>query len=286
MRYGQLGARPAGTHKRIRDRAEQKEKQGGNHTVNRDVQLKKYAKKFEYSYTLGAFPTIELLKNQPRHVMKVLLHPDMNSPEQLEIISRLCRENGIPLEWSKKAVERIRDKENIFAIGVFEKYTNDLNPKENHIVLVNPSDMGNMGTIIRTSIGFGIRNLAIVEPAVDIFNPRVVRASMGSLFQMNFRYYNSFEDYRETAGSRSCYPFMLKGAVPLQELKRDTRETFALIFGNEATGLPDSFAQVGQSIVIRHTDHIDSLNLALAAGIGIYEFTRNQEPERESGSGK
>ena len=65
---------------------------------------------------------------------------------------------------------------------------------------MNPSDMGNMGTIIRTGIGFGIRNLAIVEPAVDVFNPRVVRASMGSLFQMNFRYYDSFETYRDTAG--------------------------------------------------------------------------------------
>ncbi|HIS26305.1 MAG TPA: TrmH family RNA methyltransferase [Candidatus Pullilachnospira intestinigallinarum] len=242
--------------------------------MNRDVQLKKYAKKFEYSYTLGAFPTIELLKNQPDHVLKVLLHPDMNSPEQLEIIGGLCREHGIPVERAAKAVEKLRDKENIFAIGVFEKYTNQLNPKENHIVLVNPSDMGNMGTIIRTSIGFGIRNLAIVEPAVDIFNPRVVRASMGSLFQMNFRYYDSFEAYRDTAGNRSLYPFMLKGAVPLQELRRDAGETYSLIFGNEATGLPDSFADVGQSIVIRHTDHIDSLNLALAAGIGMYEFTK------------
>ena len=242
--------------------------------MNRDVQIKKYAKKFEYSYTLGAFPTIELLKNQPGHVLKVLLHPDMNSPEQLEIISSLCEKNRIPLEQAPRAVEKIRDKENIFAVGVFEKYANHLNKEENHIVLVNPSDMGNMGTIIRTGIGFGIRNLAIVEPAVDIFNPRVVRASMGSLFQMNFRYYDSFEEYRSAAGERSFYPFMLKGAVPLQELKRNPQERFSLIFGNEATGLPDSFVEVGQSIVIRHTDHIDSLNLALAAGIGMYEFTR------------
>ena len=242
--------------------------------MNRDVQIKKYAKKFEYSYTLGAFPTIELLKNQPGHVLKVLLHPDMNSPEQLEIISSLCEKNRIPLEQAPRAVEKIRDKENIFAVGVFEKYANHLNTEENHIVLVNPSDMGNMGTIIRTGIGFGIRNLAIVEPAVDVFNPRVVRASMGSLFQMNFWYYDSFETYRDTAGNRSLYPFMLKGAVPLQELRRDAEETYSLIFGNEATGLPDSFAGMGQSIVIRHTDHIDSLNLALAAGIGMYEFTK------------
>ena len=47
--------------------------------MNRDVPLKKYAKKMNHSYTFGAFPTIELLKNQPEHVLKVLLHPDMNS---------------------------------------------------------------------------------------------------------------------------------------------------------------------------------------------------------------
>lgn len=242
--------------------------------INRDVQLKKYAKKMEHSYTLGAFPTIELLKNQPQHVLKVLLHPDMDSKVQLEIIQGLCKQHGIPLEWSGKSVEKIRDKENIFAIGVFEKYQNTLNQQKNHIVLVNPSDMGNMGTIIRTSIGFGIDNLVIIEPAVDVFNPKVVRASMGSLFQMNFCYYKSFEEYTSVCGKRNMYPFMLKGAVPLQKLKRDKNETFSLIFGNEATGLPDYFAEIGQSVVIRHTDRIDSLNLALATGIGIYEFTK------------
>lgn len=242
--------------------------------MNRDVPLKKYAKKMEHSYTLGAFPTIELLKNQPEHVLKVLLHPDMNSQVQLDIISSLCREHHIPLETARKTVEKLRDKENIFAIGVFEKYENTLEPEKNHIVLVNPGDMGNMGTIIRTSIGFGIENLAIIEPGADVFNPKVVRASMGSLFQLKFHYYKSFEEYAQTAGERKMYPFMLKGAVPLQELKRAPREVYSLIFGNEATGLPDDFSKIGQSVVIRHTDHIDSLNLALATGIGIYEFTR------------
>ena len=97
---------------------------------------------------------------------------------------------------------------------------------------------------------------------------------MGSLFQLNFCYFKSFEEYKEQAGSRKLYPFMLKGAVSLQELQREKGETNSLIFGNEATGLPDSFADEGQSGVSRHTDHIDSLNLALATGIGIYEFTR------------
>lgn len=242
--------------------------------MNRDVALKKYAKKMDYSYTFGAFPTIELLKNQPQHTLKILLHPDMNSPVQKELISSLCQEHHIPVEIAPRSVEKLRDKDNIFVIGVFEKYTNQLLPVKNHVVLVNPSDMGNMGTIIRTCIGFGIDNLAIIEPAVDVFNPKVVRASMGSLFQLNFHYYKSFEEYQTEADGHQFYPFMLKGAVPLQELTRNPGERFSLIFGNEATGLPDSFAEIGQSVVIRHTNHIDSLNLALATGIAVYEFTK------------
>lgn len=248
--------------------------------MNRDVPLKKYAKKMEYSYTFGAFPTIELLKNQPHHVLKILLHPDMNSPDQRELIDSLCQAHHIPVEIAARSVEKLRDKDNIFVIGIFEKYTNQLQSAKNHVVLVNPSDMGNIGTIIRTCIGFGIENLAIMEPAVDVFHPKVVRASMGSLFQLNFRYYKNFEDYRQEAEGHDFYPFMLKGAVPLQDFVRHSDAPFSLIFGNEATGLPDSFYKIGQSIVIRHTDHIDSLNLAMATGIAVYEFTKGNLPRK------
>ena len=55
--------------------------------------------------------------------------------------------------------------------------------------------MGNMGTIIRTCVGFGIKNLAVIEPAVDIFNPKVVRASMGAVFHVNICRYDSFDTY-------------------------------------------------------------------------------------------
>lgn len=76
--------------------------------MNRDVPLKKYAKKMNHSYTFGAFPTIELLKNQPEHVLKVLLHPDMNSETQLEIITDLCNRHNIyrsngPQKWLKNS---------------------------------------------------------------------------------------------------------------------------------------------------------------------------------------
>ena len=67
---------------------------------------------------------------------------------------------------------------------------------------------------------------------------------------------------------------VLTGAVPLDEAVQKVDGPFSLVFGNEASGLPDAFAQMGVSTLIPHSHQIDSLNLAIAAGIGMYAFTR------------
>lgn len=51
-------------------------------------------------------------------------------------------------------------------------------PPARHVVLHNPSDVGNVGTILRSALGFGFRDVAIIRPGVDPFDPRVLRASM------------------------------------------------------------------------------------------------------------
>ena len=60
-----------------------------------------------------------------------------------------------------------------------------------------PSDMGNLGTIIRTAVGFGCTDIGIISPAVDAYNPKVIRGSMGSFFKVNLQYFDSFEEYKE-----------------------------------------------------------------------------------------
>lgn len=235
--------------------------------------VKKYQKKLPYSYTLGAFPTFELLKNKSQYVDAVYLHSDLNSPELDQELRELCRKCHVRCIVNDRIVEKLREKDNCYVIGVFRKYEEALCPDTNHIVLVSPSDMGNMGTIIRTSIGFGIKDIAIIEPAVDIMNPKVIRASMGAVFRMRCRYYATFDEYRASC-EHDLYPFMLGGSHELQTLHRDTQRRYSLIFGNEATGLDASFASVGESITIRHSHEIDSLNLSMAVGIALYEFTK------------
>ena len=173
-----------------------------------------------------------------------------------------------------RALERISKKENCFAAMVYKKAEGRFDEDSPHIVLHHPSDSGNLGTILRTALGFGLKNIAIIRPAVDSDDPRVVRASMGAAFSLNVRHFDSFEQYRAQYPLRRLFPFMLTGAVPLDEAVQKVDGPFSLVFGNEASGLPDEFAQIGVSTLIPHSQQIDSLNLAIAAGIGMYAFTR------------
>lgn len=239
--------------------------------------IKKYQKKAEYSYTLGAFPTMELLQNRPELVRMVYLHSQMDSPELKEKLEELCKAKRIRLTVSDKTVEKLRDKENCFCIGLFDKQEGVLARDQDHIVLVNPSDMGNVGTILRTALGFGLHDIAIIEPAADVFNPKVIRSSMGALFHQRVQSFESFAEYEKAYGKgRLLYPFVLHGHHVLQELSVPRGERFALIFGNEATGLPKEFEAFEHSVTIRQSDEVDSFNLSMAAGMAIYEFTRFQ----------
>jgi TrmH family RNA methyltransferase len=171
-------------------------------------QIKPYKKEADYSYTLGAFPTYELITARPEQVRKVVVHSGYTDVQNLE---KLCHEKRIPLEYNDKLISKISDKENCYAAGIFNKYSGKLNNDRPHIVLVNPSNMGNLGTILRTAVGFGIKDIAIILPGADIFNPKTVRSSMGALFRLNFLQYQSFAEYRREFAGHEIFTFMLKG---------------------------------------------------------------------------
>ena len=73
------------------------------------------------------------------------------------------------------------------------------------------------------------------------------------------------------------YPFMLDGSRSLPDvLAGDVPDQWTLIFGNEGSGLPEEFARMGQPVRIPSNDRVDSLNLSIAAAIGIYGFTQKK----------
>lgn len=237
-----------------------------------DTKIKKYRHDADYSYTPGMTLTVEMIRCAPQLVRKVYVHPDYQPRDPEQDIRRLCSRAGISWEMGERLFSRLGLKENVFVLGVFDKADAPILPGKPHVVLVNPSDAGNLGTILRTGAGFGFHDFAIIRPGVDIYDPKVIRASMGAFFHIRFRYYDAFEDYRRQFPEQRLYSFMLKGKTTLKQLSGRPDGPFSLVFGNEATGLPDIFLDYGESVLIRHSQEIDSLNLSIAFGIAAHWF--------------
>lgn len=250
------------------------------------MKYKRYDKNYDYSYSFGQFPTIELIKSGKAKILSIICHEKLKLSPEIEKIFDYCKQNGIEVIWSSKQIEAICGKENCYLVGVFSKY-NDKIKHGNHIVLVSPSDSGNLGTIIRTMLGRNIENLAIIESgkktdneielsksntSVDIFNPKVIRASMGSIFNINIEIFHSFDDYKKRFDNK-CFAFCLEGSSPLESIEK-TRENFSLVFGNEATGLPSEIVAKCSPVRITQSSKIDSFNLAISVSMAIYEFTK------------
>jgi len=236
--------------------------------------LEAYSRKLSYSYALGVFPSLMLMEAQPDRVQRLLLHPDGLKNEGVEKLRRMCAERGIREEMAERVLRRESRKNNCFAGLVFEKFDADLDPDACHAVLCQISDSGNLGTAMRSLLGFGIRDVALIRPCVDVFEPHALRASMGAFYKLRVHTYDTFEDYRALYPERKLYPFMLDGAIELNEAAAQAQKPFSLVFGNEQTGLPAHFAQLGQSVMIPQSDEIDSLNLAVAVSVGSYVFLK------------
>ncbi len=237
--------------------------------------LSAYRTELDYSYAPGVFPAMECLIRRPEQTRRVLVHSAAAGREGVERLTALARERGIRVEEADRALARISGKENCWAAAVFAKKEESPDPAGNHVVLHHPGDCGNIGTILRTALGFGIRDVELIRPCADPFDPRTVRASMGSLFGLRVRVWESMEEYLEACGERALYPFMLDASVPLEQaVSGRPAGHWSLIFGNEGAGLPPEFSRMGQPVRIPSSTEIDSLNLAVAAAVGIYVFTR------------
>lgn len=235
--------------------------------------LESYSSSLDYSYAPGYFPATECLLHTPELARRVLLSSKAIGTEAAEKLMALCCEKGVRTEIADKALSRISGKENCFAAAVFSKTEKQPMAGKPQVLLVNPSDCGNIGTILRTALGFGVEDVALIRPCADVFDPRTVRASMGAIFQLRVKTYESYEAWEMENSGRPLYPFMLQASVPMEEvLKESLPPDWTLVFGNEGSGLPAEYAERGTPVRIPSNDRVDSLNLSIAAGIGIYAF--------------
>ena len=233
--------------------------------------LEKYRRELDYTYAPGIFPSMEALTKRPECVLRMLVSEKAEG-EGAEKLVALCAEKGVRVEYADRVLRAISHKDNCFAAAVTRKADTQLTG-DRHIVLHHISDNGNLGTILRTALGMGYRDIAVIRPAADPWDPHVIRASMGAAYSLRVREYADMEAYLTENDARPLFLFMLDSSRPLNEGVREAGKRFGLVFGNEGAGLPPKFASLGTPVRIPQTADVDSFNLSIAAAVGMYAFS-------------
>lgn len=146
------------------------------------------------------------------------------------------------------------------------------------VVLENLQDPGNLGTIVRTGEGAGITGVIMTSGTVDIFNPKTIRSTMGSIFRVPFLYVDSVEDTLHEMHRRGIrtYAAHLEGRKYYDSFS--FREGTAFLIGNEGNGLSrETAGQAGQYLKIPMEGRVESLNAAVAASLLMYEAHRQRQ---------
>ena len=176
-----------------------------------------------------------------------------------------------------KAVYRISEKD-------LKKISNQVNPlgmvallnmpepkqfifkSKNVLILDNISDPGNMGTIIRTADWFGFKHLFLGDNCVEVFNPKVVAASMGSIFNISINQEAHLESLIKDL-KKEKYKIVVTDLMG-DEFDIDKKDKIALVIGNETKGVDKKLIKIADKrFKIMKSGKAESLNAAVAAGI-------------------
>ncbi len=205
-----------------------------------------------------------LEKYQSEHIRKKLtqISYEMVTEEVFVKMSDTKTPQGIlcVLSWPEYCLEDlIQDRQGIY------------------VLLEDIQDPGNLGTIIRTGEGAGISGVIMTKETVDIFNPKTIRATMGSIYRVPFIYVDHISEAIELLQKAGIqvYAAHLKGEGYYDRF--DYTKGTAFLIGNEGNGLKESTADLADTYVkIPMAGNVESLNAAIATTLFMYEAARQR----------
>lgn len=145
------------------------------------------------------------------------------------------------------------------------------------LVLESIQDPGNLGTILRTAEGAGVTGIIMSSDTVDIYNPKTIRSTMGSIYRVPFLYVSDLEAAvtRLREAQVKIYAAHLKGTKNYDE--QDYKSSSAFLIGNEGKGLSEELAAMADEYIrIPMCGQVESLNAAVASAILMYEVFRQR----------
>lgn len=154
------------------------------------------------------------------------------------------------------------------------KFIDDKKLGNKIIILDNVQDPGNLGTIIRSSKAFGIDTIVLSNTSVKKYNEKVVRAAQGMLFKTNV-ITRKLEDFIKELidNNYSIYGTDVVNGINICDI--ENKDKIAIIMGNEGTGITPSVKElIDKNIYIKMNNDCESLNVAVAASIIMYELNK------------
>lgn len=202
-----------------------------------------------------------------------------------EYAAEISRTIGdVKIEWVSDAVFReISDTtspQGILAVIHMPQYAREeilSTPEATLVCLENIQDPGNLGTIIRTAEGAGVRGVVLSKGCVDLFNPKVVRSTMGALYRVPYYITEDMTTEVECMRQKGFRMFAARLDASEDYTKVDYRGKIGILIGNEANGLcKETAARADVGVKIPMEGQLESLNAAVSAALLMYESHRQR----------
>lgn len=213
----------------------------------------------------------EALSSSFNIIALFICSPMVPSPKQTEFI-QICKDRHIPCySVDERVLSMFSDTINSQGvIAIVEKQTINLNFEDidSAVIIDAAQDPGNVGTIIRTCDWFGIDSVFLGKGTVELYNPKVLRSTMGSIFHIpifeNVDCLSIIHEFK----SRYFTIFAADSRGDTNLYSVEKKNKFAILFGNESAGIHARIqSETDYRVQIPNRGRAESLNLAVAAGI-------------------
>ncbi|WP_026914842.1 TrmH family RNA methyltransferase [Christiangramia portivictoriae] len=248
------------------------------------LQEKSRSRKKEKAFLVEGLREIELAVNHHFELLHIYYVPEkIDFQEVLELAKKGDQHTEQMTELSQEVYEKVAYRGSTEGvIAVFRTRENELEDlnfnSASPLILIAeaPEKPGNIGAILRTADAAGVDAVIIANPKTDLYNPNIIRSSVGCVFTNNIATGETSEII-EFLRNKNIHIY----AAILQEAKAYHEVNFkgpaAIVVGTEATGLSESWRENSlQNIIIPMQGAIDSMNVSVAAGILIFEARRQR----------
>ena len=231
------------------------------------LQQKKYRDK-ENKFLLEGFKSVEEAFNANINIDYAFVLEDKK-----EVYKFLGKKIILTTEPVLKKISTTDSAPEVVAVAKKRIYSNDnLKNAKKVVLLENIKDLGNLGTILRTSTAFGADAIVLYgKECADLYNPKCVRSSVGNLWKIPVVYIQDFETLNKVFKNYEKIATLPRTNNYLKNFK--TKEPFVVMFGSEADGLSEELIKFSTSQVkIEMKSEVESLNLSISCAVVLYEL--------------